>query len=278
MGVKKWKKKKLKRGKKEKKIKNLQRAGFQAWWTEVQVRVDSLCCPCHLSQIMYQRSQLAEYYGLFSKIIFFWGGEWEERKPCSSENWQESMIRMPKSVSNIFTKREAKQPRVAQLPPRAGWCSLMLQPSFALRAKSFFGHVTFAATLCLPVLSFICWCHFVPFSGCQWGRFIPEQMRSCSHPQHTPGSCQHTLFSVRRHSHCTPCLCTALAGNCQQPVGYPHKAGRVPSLALFRCLLRGLLSEMALTSDPAADGVAVVLAGSHSSALQPHVLFPLQRG
>lgn len=85
---------------------------------------------------------------------------------------------MPKSVSDIFTKREAKQPR---LPPRAGWCSLMLWPSFAFQAMPFWPGCL-CCYPCLPVVSFICQCHFVPFSGCQWGRFIPEQMRNCSHP------------------------------------------------------------------------------------------------
>lgn len=136
----------------------------------------------------------------------------------------------------------------------------------------FCGQVAFAATLCLLVVSLICWCRFAPFSGCQCSRFISEQVRCCSHPQQHPAQCALSArdsgygssITLKQHSHCTLCLCTALAGNCQQHAGYPHKAGRVPSLVLFRCLLRGLLSKMALTSDPAADGVTVALADCHS--------------
>lgn len=47
----------------------------------------------------------------------------------------------------------------------------------------FGSQVAFAAILCLLVVSLICWCHFVPLSGCQWSRFIiPEQVATPSSP------------------------------------------------------------------------------------------------
>lgn len=44
----------------------------------------------------------------------------------------------------------------------------------------FRGQVAFTATLRLLVVSWMCWCHFVPFSGRQWSGFVPEQVRHCS--------------------------------------------------------------------------------------------------
>lgn len=165
---------------------------------------------------------------------------------------------------------------MAQLPPRAGWSSLMLWPSSGLQVKSFVAR--------LPLL--------LP-RACQWPRSfagaILSHFQAVSEaglwqsrrgsaatpgtPQGPASSALHGVSQERargrsstleQHSHCTPCLCAALAGSCQQHIGYPHKGGRVPSLVLFRCLLGGLLSKMALTCDPAADGVTVALADCHS--------------
>lgn len=188
---------------------------------------------------------------------------------------------MPKSVSDTFTKRcqttmcgtTATKGRVVF--PDA--LALLCPPGDVFR-----GQVAFTATLRLLVVSWICWCHFVPFSGRQWSGFVPEQVRHCSPaaapPRCGPGSsCPWSSCPWQLHSHCTPCLRSALAGICQQRAGDPHKAGRVPCLVLFRCL-RGLLSKMALTPDPAADGVAAALAGCRSHPFSSLTFFPLQRG
>lgn len=136
---------------------------------------------------MYQRALLA---GCFFPISFFWG-EWGERKPSSSKNWQESVIRMPKSVSDTFIEKPNSQTTLYGTTATQG--RVVFPDALTLLCPPgnvFWGQVAFAATLCLPVVSFFCWCHFVPFSGCQRSRFMAEQARYCSHPWHTAGSCQ----------------------------------------------------------------------------------------
>lgn len=184
------------------------------------------------------------------------------------------MIRMSKSVSDTFTEKPNSHVwhNCHQGQDGVPWCSGPPLPSRQCLLWP-------SCLCCYPALASSLLHLLVPF--CPIFRLSVKQSRggtaaTPSAPQGPASSTLHGAWSVpqerargssctlQQHSHCTQCLCAALAGNCQQHIGYPHKAGRVPSLVLFRCLLGGLLSKMALTSDPAADGVTVALADCHS--------------
>lgn len=268
-------KEKIKKGEKRKEDKKFTKGWLPGMmnWSASESRLSMLSLPFvsdHVSKVTVSWI----LWFIFQNKFFFGGESGKKENLVQVKTGKNPWSECP-NLSLTYSQREKPNNHVwhncHQGQGGAPWCSSPPLPS----AQSLF--------LAMLPLLLPCACQYCPsFAGAILSHFQDASEAGLSQsrwgPAATPSTPQGPASTPCSVWGGIPIAHRACAQLWQETVGYPHKAGRVPSLALFRCLLRGLLSEMALTSDPAADGVAVVLAGSHSSALQPHVLFPLQRG
>lgn len=158
------------------------------------VRLDSICCPCYLTQITYQKPLFAGCYTFF-QFFFFWGGA-EKENPVQVKPGNNSESESP-NLSLPHPQTEKPKMHVwhtcSTAAAKAG-CSLMPQPSLVLQAMPF---VTWLPLL-LP-----CACQQAPsYAGAILSHFqtgfegglsqsrVQRVLQDGSHPQPILGACQ----------------------------------------------------------------------------------------
>lgn len=129
----------------------------------------------------------------FPNFYFFLLGKVWGKKPLFKWNLAIIQNQNPQ-ICPCYIHREGQDPCVAHLPHSCHQNRMFPYPPdfFCPPGNAFRSEVASAATLCLPADSFMCWCHFVPFSDWHWSGFIPEQspVRQL-HPSPSWGACWH---------------------------------------------------------------------------------------
>lgn len=135
------------------------------------VRLDFICCPCHLTQITYQKPRFAGCYNFFQYFFFFerggGGGEKEnpvQVKPGNNSEAESPNLSLPHPRGEKPKIHDRHRNRVLPDTP-----ALLPPPGHA-----FCSRFASAAPLCLPAGPFIRRCHFVPFSEPASKRVYPR--------------------------------------------------------------------------------------------------------